>query len=158
MASASETEPIDWPAKFLELDELVRKQPLLRQSINDAKIRASAAALAVRDAEAALEAARGAIAATMARHLNDHRLRIVTGRAVGRDTAHRFDSSRNFVADKSDLADTHVVVESSGSLAEQPQIQQYGFGLRVRVIGTTDDRYLIIPTQCELEIGEYFRE
>lgn len=149
---------IDWPQKFVELDDAMTTDDALEVELTaakskeqDAKTLFKAAMIVVRDLDDQKTTNRHQVAYVMGRYLNDHPVRIIRGTAVAKDIAGLYLSRPDFAKDDTVLDGADAIVFSSGNLRTQQSLGRRGFGLTVRV-----DRqlYIIVPTECELEIGD----
>lgn len=160
MATKDTTEhvDIDWPQKFAELDEAVVKADAFETQLaaaksneQDAKTLFKAAMIEVRKIDDQQTTNRHQVAYVMGRYLNDHPVRIIRGTAVAKDTTGLYLSSPHFAKDDTVLDGTDAIVFSSCNLRTQQSLGRRGFGLTVRV---GKQLYIIVPTECELEIGD----
>ncbi|GEM_PF-3315277 len=150
-------EHIDWPQKFVELDDAMTEADVIEQDLvaakrkeQDAKTIFKAAMIVVRDIDDQKTTNRNRVGYVMGRHLNDHPVRIIHGTAVAKDK-HPDSSMHDFARDDTVLDGEDATVFSGGNLRTQQSLGRRGFGLTVRV---GKQLYIIVPTECELEIGE----
>lgn len=145
----------DYAATFAELDATKRSLPELERTLEDAKIREAAASLARREAEAAVQKAKQAGGYFLQKYVQDHWVTVTAGRAVARTTEPPSFYQHNFAPDDTNLAGRKLVVTSWGNLAQE--LPGSGFGLSLRD-PKTETVYIIIPTECQLEFGDRYRE
>lgn len=158
METQDATEYINWPLKFAELhaamaidDAFETQLAAAKDKEQDAKTLFKAAMIEVRDIDDQKTTNRNRVGYVMGRYLNDHPVRIIRGTAVAKDITGLYLSRPDFAKDDTVLDGTDAVVFSSGNLHTQQSLGRRGFGLTVRV---GKQLYIIVPTECELEIGD----
>lgn len=155
---ATEHVDIDWPSKFAELDNAIAVDDALEADLaaakckeQDAKTLFKAAMIVVRDLDDQKTTNRHRVGYLMGRYLNDHPVRIIRGTAVAKD---RYPDSNmhDFAKDDTILDGADARVFSNGNLRQLPRLGRRGFGLTIRV---GRELFIVMPTECELEISDH---